>query len=76
MLHVEIRQVQSKAEVLVCLSNAVQTDLMEERPQRVSANCRAELKFELLQKHADIKLDPKLVNEICQNGIEVASCKD
>jgi Golgi apparatus protein 1 len=55
---------QSKLDVLMCLTESVQSDLMEDRPPKVSERCRAQLKFELLQKHADIKLDKKLVSII------------
>ncbi len=51
----------SKLEVLSCLSETVQSDLIEEVEHRVSRACRQELRFELLQKHDDIHLNPKLV---------------
>ena len=62
-----------KQEVIVCLVEAVALDTVEGEKHRISKDCRAELKFELLQKHSNIKLDPALeaacredLNKFCQ----------
>merc|ERR1712179_498183 len=41
----------------------------EESKHRIKKACRAELKFELLQKHSNIKLDP-ILNDACGSDIE------
>ena len=51
----------TKADVLQCLTYEIETGMLEDRQIRVSDKCRAELKFELLQKHSSIKFDPVLV---------------
>ena len=57
-----------KQDVIQCLVEAVATDAVEDVKHRISKDCRAELKFELLQKHSNIKLDPAL-EEACQHEI-------
>ena len=49
-----------KQDVIQCLVEAVATDTVEESKHRISKDCRSELKFEMLQKHSNIKLDPAL----------------
>jgi len=49
-----------KQDVIGCLVLLVATDTVEEDKHRVKKACRAELKFELLQKHSNLKFDPVL----------------
>jgi len=49
-----------KQDVIQCLVEAVASDAVDDVKHRISKDCRAELKFELLQKHSNIKLDPAL----------------
>ena len=49
-----------KQDVIQCLVEIVAADAVEDVKHRISKDCRAELKFELLQKHSNIKLDPAL----------------
>lgn len=65
---------QSKAEVLRCLSDIIQEDFIINKKPRIPKPCRMELKFNLLQKHSDIKLNPNLVancheelDTVCRN---------
>ena len=53
----------TKQAVLECLTAEVQADLLNDTSTpRVSLECRSELKFQLLQKHANIRLNPKVVS--------------
>ena len=50
-----------------CLVAAIEADMLdidrkEGQPNNVSAECKAELKFELLQKHSNVKLNPSIVS--------------
>ena len=55
----------TKMEVISCLSKITRDDILtEKRPPRISKQCRAQLRFELLQKHSNIKLNPKLVKKV------------
>ena len=52
-----------------CLVAAIEADMLdidrkEGQPNNVSAECKAELKFELLQKHSNVKLNPSIVSII------------
>eukprot|EP00092_Neocalanus_flemingeri_P071922 GFUD01088424.1.p1 GENE.GFUD01088424.1~~GFUD01088424.1.p1 ORF type:complete len:1134 (-),score=335.63 GFUD01088424.1:2263-5664(-) len=58
-----------KQDVIECLVLAVASDTAEEEKHRIKKACRAELKFELLQKHSNVKLDPVL-EEACGADIE------
>jgi len=58
-----------KQDVIGCLVLLVANDTVEESKHRIKKACRAELKFELLQKHSNVKLDPVL-NEACGADIE------
>eukprot|EP00090_Calanus_glacialis_P000340 TRINITY_DN10209_c0_g1_i1.p1 TRINITY_DN10209_c0_g1~~TRINITY_DN10209_c0_g1_i1.p1 ORF type:complete len:1124 (-),score=372.79 TRINITY_DN10209_c0_g1_i1:391-3762(-) len=49
-----------KQDVIGCLVLFVANDTVEESKHRIKKACRAELKFELLQKHSNVKLDPVL----------------
>jgi hypothetical protein len=52
----------TKVDVIGCLSKISRDDILtEKRPPRISKQCRAQLKFEMLQKHSNIKLNPLLV---------------
>lgn len=50
----------TKTEVVSCLSLAVRDDTLADRPQRVSKECRHQLRVELIQRNEDIHLDPEL----------------
>jgi len=58
-----------KQDVIGCLVLLVANDTVEESKHRIKKACRAELKFELLQKHSNLKLDPVL-NDACGSDIE------
>ena len=58
-----------KEDVIRCLVEAVATDTVEEQKHRISKDCRAQLKFELLQKHSNIKLDPAL-EAACRDDLQ------
>jgi len=58
-----------KQDVIGCLVLLVATDTVDEEKHRIKKSCRAELKFELLQKHSNVKLDPVL-DEACGADIE------
>ena len=50
-----------------CLVAAIEEDMLdldrkEGQPDNVSPACKAELKFELLQKHSNVKLNPSIVS--------------
>ena len=49
-----------KLEVVGCLVAIISRDTLIEAKQKVRKACRDEVKFELLQKHSNIKLDPEL----------------
>jgi Golgi apparatus protein 1 len=51
-----------KSMVIECLSSIVRSDTLLDRVQKVSVNCRNQLKFELLQRSEDIEVDHKLRN--------------
>jgi len=58
-----------KQDVIGCLVLFVANDTVEESKHRIKKACRAELKFELLQKHSNVQLDPVL-NDACGADIE------
>ena len=50
-----------------CLVAAIEEDMLdldrkEGQPDNVSPACKAELKFELLQQHSNVKLNPSIVS--------------
>ena len=50
-----------------CLVAAIEEDMLdidrkEGEPYNVSPECKAELKFELLQKHSNVNLNPSIVS--------------
>ncbi len=48
-----------------CLVDAVQFDMRNgSAVQKISSACRAELKFELLQKHANLRLNTAVVSPL------------
>ena len=57
-----------KADVVSCLVMLVSNDTVMENQHRVKKDCRAELKFELLSEHSNLKLDPKL-EEACSEDV-------
>jgi len=57
-----------KADVVSCLVMLVSNDTVMENQHRVKKDCRAELKFELLSEHSNLKLDPKLA-EACSEDV-------
>lgn len=58
----------SKENVLTCLSTEIRKATLLGEKHRVSENCRAQVKFEMLQKSEDIKLDPEL-NKACTDDL-------
>ena len=61
--HCVQKQLKSKADIVSCLSEIARNDvLVEKEPRTLKAKCRAQLKFQLLQKHTNIKLNPKVVS--------------
>lgn len=63
------KNVRTKGEVVACLSEAVRNDTLDARKQRVSKECRQQLRVELLQRNENFELDPKLV-EACNSDRE------
>lgn len=60
----------SKADVVGCLSKIARDDILTDtRPKSISPPCRAQLRFQVLQKHSDIKLNIK-VAKACTNAIQ------
>jgi len=64
-----------KQEVIQCLVEAVASDTVDELKHRISRECRDKLKFESLQKHSNIKLDPVL-GKACQEDLEKFCASD
>ena len=58
-----------KQDVIQCLVEVIATDTVEDIKHRISKDCRSEIKFEMLQKHSDIKLDPEL-DAACQEDLK------
>ena len=58
-----------KQEVIQCLVETVASDTVNDAKHRISRDCREKLKFEALQKHSNIKLDPAL-GAACQKDLE------
>jgi Golgi apparatus protein 1 len=53
----------TKADVVGCLSTIARDDVIQDRnPKTLSKQCRVQLKFQLLQKHSNIKLNDKIVS--------------
>lgn len=60
----------TKADVIECLSEIARNDVLFDKPEKtLSPSCQAQLKFELLQKHSSIKLNPKILNK-CKMAIQ------
>ena len=57
-----------KADVVSCLVMLVSNDTVMDTEHRVKKDCRAELKFELLAEHSNLKLDPQL-EEACREDV-------
>ena len=57
-----------KADVVSCLVMLVSNDTVMDNQHRVKKDCRAELKFELLAEHSNLKLDPQL-EEACREDV-------
>ena len=62
-----------------CLVAAIEEDMLdidrkEGEPSNVSPACKAELKFELLQKHSNVKLNPSIVSKFnTMEGIAIVT---
>jgi len=63
-----------KQDIMGCLLMVVANDTVEETKHRIKKACRAELRFELLQKHSNIKLDPEL-QSACETEMQ-NHCQD
>ncbi|XP_001605655.2 Golgi apparatus protein 1 [Nasonia vitripennis] len=65
----------TKAEVISCLSEKMQKDIIRGSKHRISRECRQQLKAQLYQQKENIKFDPKLhktcAEEIKQNCAKV-----
>ena len=65
----------SKWEMIDCLSEIVAQDVLDEKrtnnfeSRKVSESCQNELKFQLLQKHSDVELNPKIQSS-CEKEIQ------
>jgi Golgi apparatus protein 1 len=64
----------AKQAVVKCLSEQVRKDTLTDSTQHVSKACRKQLKFELLQRSENIKLDPDL-QEACSEDVKM-HCKN
>ena len=63
--------VKTKADVISCLSEIVRNDILTEKePKTISSQCRNQLQFQLLQKHTNIKLNPKVFKN-CNKAIKL-----
>lgn len=58
----------TKAEVIECLSNIVQEDVVREAQHRIPKDCRQQLKAQLYQQRENIHLDPILL-QACSSDI-------
>ena len=53
----------TKSDLIACLSEIARNDVInDKKPRTISAKCRSQLKFQLLQKHTNIKLNPRVVS--------------
>ena len=57
-----------KADVVSCLVMLISNDTVLEQKHRVKKSCRAEVKFELLTAHSNLKWDPRL-QEACSEEV-------
>ncbi|XP_052816118.1 Golgi apparatus protein 1-like [Mya arenaria] len=63
------KESKTKADVVVCLSELVRNDILQESAARISQKCRQEVRADLLEMSEDINLDPKL-KKSCEKDIE------
>ena len=62
---------QDKADIITCLSDIARNDvIMETQPRTLTLKCRAQLRFQLLQKHSSIQLNPKVAKN-CKKAIKM-----
>ena len=53
----------TKSDLIACLSEIARNDVInDKKPRTLSAPCRGQLKFQLLQKHTNINLNPRVVS--------------
>lgn len=50
----------NKADVIDCLSTVVRNDILNDNTHQVSKSCRQQLRQQLMQRHENIMLDPRL----------------
>lgn len=65
------QQPQSKAEIVACLSEIARNDiLMDKEIPTLKPACKKQLKFQLLQKHSSLKLNPRVAQN-CKKAIKI-----
>ncbi|GAB6030494.1 hypothetical protein CHUAL_007357 [Chamberlinius hualienensis] len=63
------KTVKTKPQVVMCLSEIVRNDSLQDQPHRISRECRQQLRVELFQRNEDIRLDPNL-EDSCRSDRE------
>nr|XP_045603883.1 Golgi apparatus protein 1-like [Procambarus clarkii] len=58
----------NKADVIDCLSTVVRNDIINNDNHHISKACRQQLRQQLMQRHENIKLDPKLQHD-CEEDV-------
>ena len=62
---------ETKADIITCLSDIARNDVIQDtQPRTLSLKCRAQLRFQLLQKHSSIQLNPKVAKN-CKKAIKM-----
>ena len=62
-LFLKTGQTITKSDLIACLSEIARNDVInDKKPRTLSAQCRGQLKFQLLQKHTNINLNPRVVS--------------
>ncbi|XP_014236728.1 Golgi apparatus protein 1 [Trichogramma pretiosum] len=62
------KQAKTKSEVIACLSDIVQKDIIYDSQHKITRECRQQLKAQLYQQRENIKFDPKL-HKTCEKEI-------
>ncbi len=69
--HCAPRMPSSKADIIQCLSEIARNDVIQEKtPRTLAEACSSQLKFQLLQKHTSINLNPKVAAN-CKKAIKL-----
>ena len=61
----------TKGDIISCLSDIARNDVIQDvNPRTLSIKCRSQLRFQLLQKHSSINLNPKVAKN-CKKAIKM-----